>query len=183
MRQRIALENNTNLVVETDKNHIEEQSSKANVNAEFLEDHYKVLSTTALRIVELVYFVGNDIGEQTISQIVDKLGTWQGGGDPPAEQIEQYDELSELLSSTEAKWLLSHIKSEAPELFVHIMYAHPEYFTSIPYKKPESKNIDRWEDMTHDDVYAYGEKLIDLLKLRAGRLDFQGICEYCEGRK
>ena len=175
--------NNINRLIVNDKNHIEEQTSKAKVNTQFLEDHYKVLSTTAFSIAELVHYVGKDTGEQTISQIVDKLGTWQGGGDPPVGQFEQCEELSDLLSSTEAKWLLSHIKSEAPDLFIHIMYAHPEYFTSIPYKKPESEHIDRWEDMTQDDVYAYGENLIDLLKLRAGRLDFKGTCDFCEGRK
>ena len=136
--------------------------SKAKVKRQFLEDHYKVLSTTALSIADLVHYVGADIGEQTISQIVDKLGTWQGG-DPPAGQLEQFDELSDLLSSTEAKWLLSHIKSEAPALFIHYMYTRPKYLKSVPYKKPKSKNIDRWEDMTQDDVYAYGERLIDLL--------------------
>ena len=160
-----------------------EGSFKANTNAEFLEDHYKVLSTTALSIADLIHYVGADIGEQTIRQIVDKLGTWQGPDDPPAGQLEQFDELSDLLSSTEAKWLLSHIKYEAPELFIHYMYTRPKYLKSVPYKKPKSKNIDRWEDMTQDDAYAYGENLIDLLKLRAGRLDFKGTCDYCEGRK
>ena len=160
-----------------------EESSKANVNAKFLEDHYKVLSTTALSIADLVHNVGIDNGEQTIGQIVDELGTWRGGGDPPVGQFERYEELSDLLSSTEAKWLLSHIKSEAPALFIHYMYTRPKFLKSVPYKKPKSKNIDRWEEMTQDDVSAYGEKLIDLLKLRAGRLDFQGTCEYCDSRK
>ena len=175
--------NNINRVIVNDNNHIEEQSSKAKVNTQFLEDHYKVLSTTALSIADLVHYVGIDNGEQTIGQIVDKLGTWQGGDDPPAGQLEQFDELSELLVSTEAKWLLSHIKSEAPDLFIHYMYTRPKYLKLVPYKKPKSKNIDRWEEMTQDDVYAYGEKLIDLLKLRAGRLDFKGTCDFCEGRK
>jgi hypothetical protein len=136
-----------------------------------------------LSIADLVHYVGIDNGEQTISQIVAKLSSWQSGQDPPAEQIEQSEELSDLLSSTEAKWLLSHIKYEAPELFIHYMYTRPKYLKSVPYKKPKSKNIDRWEDMTQDDAYAYGENLIDLLKLRAGRLDFKGTCDYCEGRK
>jgi len=162
---------------------IEEKLSKAKSNAKYLDDHYNVLSTTALRIADLVYYVGTDIGEQTIRQIVDKLGTWKGGDDPPAGQLEQHEELSDLLVSTEAKWLLSHLKSEAPMLFIHIMYAHPEYFTSVPYKKPKSKNIDRWEDMTQDDISEYGERLTDLLKLRAGRLDFEGTCAFCVGRK
>jgi len=160
-----------------------EKASKDNKYSQFLDDHYKVLSTTALRIAELVHYVGIDNGEQTIEQIVAKLGSWQSGTDPPAEQIEQSEELSELLSSTEAKWLLKHIKNEAPELFIHFLYAHPKYLKYVSYKKPKSKNIDRWEDMTQDDAYAYGERLIDLLKLRAGRLDFKGICDYCEGRK
>ena len=127
--------------------------------------------------------MGIDNGEQTIGQIVDELGTWRGGGDSPVGQFERYEELSDLLSSTEAKWLLSHIKSEAPALFIHYMYTRPKFLKSVPYKKPKSKNIDRWEEMTQDDVSAYGEKLIDLLKLRAGRLDFQGTCEYCDSRK
>jgi len=160
-----------------------EKAFKANIYSQFLADHYKVLSTTALSIADLVHYVGIDNGEQTISQIVAKLSSWQSGQDPPAEQIEQSEELSDLLSSTEAKWLLSHIKYEAPELFVHFMHAHPKYLKYVSYKKPKSKNIDRWEEMTQDDVYAYGENLIDLLKLRAGRLDFKGTCEYCEGRK
>ena len=179
----VPLENVTNQVTLTDKNHIEEKSSKAIIHAQYLEDHYKDLSTTALSIADLIYGVGNDIGEQTIRQIVDKIGTWQGGGDPPAGRFEQFHELSDLLSSIEAKWLLSHIKYEAPALFIHYMYTRPKFLKYVPYKKPKSKNIDRWEEMTQDDVSAYGEKLIDLLKLRAGRLDFQGTCEYCEGRK
>ena len=160
-----------------------EELSKANTNAKYLKDHYEVLSTTALSIADLIYGVGKDVGKQTVGQIVDEMGIWRGGGDPPAGQFEQCEELSDLLSSTEAKWLLSHIKSEAPEWFVHIMYAHPKFFKSAPYKRPDSKNIDRWEDMTRDDVYEYGEQLTDLLKSRAGRLDFKGTCDFCEGRK
>jgi hypothetical protein len=183
MRKKIASENDTKSVVVTNESQLEEKSSKANIYAQSLNDHYKDLSTAAWRIVELIHFAGSDSGKYTISQIVNDLSKQRDGQDRTPERIEQYEELSELLINTEAKWLLSHIKYEAPELFVHIMYAHPKFFKSEPYKKPKSKNIGRWEDMTQDDVYEYGEQLTDLLKKRAGRLDFKGTCEFCDGRK
>jgi hypothetical protein len=176
-------ENVTNQVTLTDKNHIDDKSSKAKIYAQRLEDHYNVLSTTALNIADLIYYIGPDPGENTINQIVGNMGTWRGDNAPPAEQMEQYEELSKLLASTEAQWLFSHIKSEVPELFVHLMYARPEFLESVSYKKPELEQIYGWEDITEDDAYAYGEQLIHLLKLRAAQKEFPGTCEVCKGWK
>jgi hypothetical protein len=60
------------------------------------------------------------------------------------------------------------------------MHAYPEEAKVLLHKSPESKNIERWGDMTQDDTCEYGEQLIDLLKLRAAQKDFPGTCEVCE---
>lgn len=182
---KVASANNTDKVTVTDKN-IEEKFPKVKINSRRLDDHYKVLSTTAVGMADLLYIFKDCNGERTLGQLLDPdtgIPIEQYDPDQQLEPDEQDEILLKLLLSTEAEWLLSHIKSEAPNLFIHFMYAHPEFFTSEIQKKPQSEHIDGWDDMTEDDCLAYGKMLIKLLKTRAAQKEFPGTCEVCKGWK
>ena len=178
--KRVAPGNDTNRTIVNNESQLEEKSSKAKIYAQKLEDHYKVLSDKAIDIADVLHYFELCSGEKTLEQILDNdYKGWQ----PQDECAEQYQEYLDLLQNTEASWLLSHIKSEAPELFIHFMYAHPEFFTPETQKKPQSEHIDRWEDMTEDDCGTYGRILVNLLKTRAAQKEFPGTCEVCKGWK
>jgi len=171
----VPLENVTNQVTLTDKNHNEEQSFKPKITSRLYDNHIKTLSFAAIGMADLLYYFKLCTGEETLREMLDD--------DEDTQQYEKYEEFMKLLPSPEAKWLLSHIKSEAPKLFIHFRYAEPELFDHPSYDKPESKKIGKWEDMTMDDVHVYGEKLIDLLKRMAAQKAFPGTCEVCKGWK
>jgi hypothetical protein len=172
----VPLENVTNQVTLTNKNHNDEQSSKAKITSRHYADHIKVLSCAAIGIADLLYYFKLCNFSDTVRQMLDENEATQ--------QYEKYEEFMKLVPSPEAKWLLSHIKSEAAELFIHFLCTFPPgTFDHPSHKAPESKDINSWEDMTMDDINVYGEKLIHLLKLRVARREFLGTCEVCKDWK
>ena len=122
------------------------------------------ISQTAYRIAELWVWYPGDIGHETVEDI-----------------LRDNEEAMMLLQSSEAKWLLSHIKNEKPEWFTHILWSDDESAKDIR-KMLGKKDIDKWTEFTMDDLYDIGADLVDLLKLRAIRKDFKGFCDVCEDK-